>query len=182
MASSKIITQYNVSLEPAAETDLDEIYTLYQKAIAHMAAHGMHFWDFSVYPSASVLSADVQKKHLYVVHDPDTGKIAACIVLNEEYDEQYAQAQWNYPTSNPLIIHRLCIHPDFQGNGLGKAVMHAAEHWAVSHHFEIIRLDAFSGNIPSLTLYSHLGYTKTGEAHWIKGTFWLMEKNVRQNP
>ncbi|MCK9169461.1 MAG: GNAT family N-acetyltransferase [Treponema sp.] len=168
----------SAELTTASISDLPEIYELYKAAIAHLDECGMHFWDFNWYPSKDVLTADQQKKELYCVRDGGSGRIAACVVLSTEYDEQYTSAQWKYQSDRPLIVHRLCIHPDFQNKGLGKTVMRAVEEWGKLHSFNVIRLDAFSGNAASLTLYSHLGFRKAGEANWTKGMFWLMEKKL----
>ena len=165
-------------LFPASSSDLPEIFDLYKAAIAHLDECGMHFWDFNWYPNADDLSGDVKRGELYCVHDSGTGRIAACVVLNSGHDEQYTNAQWKYPSDRPLIVHRLCIHPDFQNRGLGKNIMRAVEKWGKTHSFYVIRLDAFSGNPASLTLYSHLGFRKAGEANWTKGMFWLMEKKL----
>lgn len=169
-----------VNFFPATVTDLPEIFGLYKAAIAHLDECGMHFWDFSWYPDAEVLTADQKHGDLYGVRDSVTERIAACVVLNTEYDEQYDNAKWKYPSDRPLIVHRLCIHPDFQNRGLGKAVMQAAETWSRKRGFTVIRLDAYSGNPASLALYGHLGFRKAGEANWTKGTFWLMEKDLNQ--
>jgi RimJ/RimL family protein N-acetyltransferase len=171
----------SVELIPAVSSDLSGIFELYKAAIAHLDACGMHFWDFNSYPNASDLSEDVRRGELYCVRDSGTGRIAACVVLNTGYDEQYNNAQWQYETDRPLIVHRLCIHPDFQNRGLGRAVMHAVEAWGTRHNFTAIRLDAFSGNPASLALYEHLGFRKAGETNWTKGMFWLMEKRIQED-
>mgnify|MGYP000910974388 FL=1 len=172
----------SVRLIPAPASDLPEIFGLYKAAIAHLDACGMHFWDFNRYPNAEVLTADRMRGELYCARDGGTGRIAACIVLSTEYDEQYNNAQWEYPSDRPLIVHRLCIHPDFQNKGLGRAVMRAAEALGRERGFTVIRLDAFSGNPASLALYGHLGFRKAGEANWTKGMFWLMEKSLHGGP
>jgi|WetSurMetagenome_2_1015567.scaffolds.fasta_scaffold231142_2 RimJ/RimL family protein N-acetyltransferase len=174
-------TSESVELISAVFFNLSEIFELYKDAIAHLDACGMHFWDFNWYPNASVLSEDAHRGELYYVRDGGTCRIAACVVLNTEYDEQYNNAQWQYETDRPLIVHRLCLHPDFQNCGLGKAVMHAVEAWGKKHNFTAIRLDAFSGNPASLALYEHLGFRKAGEANWTKGLFWLMEKSLQED-
>jgi GNAT superfamily N-acetyltransferase len=168
----------SAELVPAVSAGLSEIFELYKAAIAHLDECGMHFWDFNRYPSAADLAEDVRRGELYCVRDNATGRIAACVVLSTDYDEQYNNAQWEYPSDKPLIVHRLCIHPDFQNRGLGRAVMSAAGEWGKMRGFTVMRLDAFSGNPASLALYTHMGFRKAGEAYWIKGMFWLMEKKI----
>ena len=168
----------NEELVRAVSSDLPGIFGLYKAAIAHLTAQGLHFWDFNWYPNADILTQDVEKGDLYVVKDAPSGRIAACVVLNTDFDEQYRNGRWEYETESPFIVHRLCIHPDFQNRGLGKRVMQAAEAEGRARGFTAVRLDAYSGNQASLALYEHLGFRKAGEANWVKGMFWLMEKKL----
>ena len=163
----------------AESSDLEEICCLYKAAISHMYECGMYFWSFDVYPTEEDLTNDVKNKNMFCAIDSASKKIAACIVLSTVCDEQYNNADWKYVPANPIIVHRLCVHPEFQNKGLGKTVMNYADTWAKQNGYNVIRLDAFSGNAPSLTMYNTLGFRKAGEANWVKGLFYLFEKRVQ---
>ena len=55
---------------------------------------------------------------------------------DEEYDaddiqdEQYKKIHWKHRNESALVIHRLGVHPEFQGHGLGKKMCHFAEAFA----------------------------------------------------
>ena len=163
-------------LKKAIHSQLADIFELYKKTISHMEEQNMHFWDFNVYPSEEDLINDERNGELYCV--TDCKKIQSCVALNTIFDEQYKNADWKYQSKKPLSVHRLCVSPEFQGKGIGKATMLAVEEWGKLNGFDSIRLDAFSRNFPSINMYKNLGFRKAGEANWIKGLFYLFEKEL----
>ena len=79
------------------------------------------------------------------------------------------------------MIGRLCVHPDFQNNGIGKITMEYIESKLSKAGIESIRLDAFNKNSYALKLYKNLGYKIVGYADWRMGRFYLMEKFLAGN-
>ncbi len=171
------MTTVPIELIPATDRDFTEIETLYRAAIQHMQETGIDMWDYRRYPSADILRNDIRLRQLFTARHAPSGRIAVCVVLNGECDAQYDTAQWRFPATNPLIVHRLCVHPDFQRYGYGSAVMKHVLNQAETGGYESVRLDAFSRNRPSLGMYEKLGFRKAGEAHGVKGTFYLLEKD-----
>ena len=159
----------------ADERDLDNLCGLYQAAIDGMNQHQIFQWD-ECYPNRMVLADDIQKKQLNVVLLEK--QLAAAYVVNQECDEQYANGQWRFPDSAYAVIHRLCVHPKFQNQGIAAKVMKQMEDMQREHGVEVIRLDAFTKNPFALKLYRKLDYHEVGLAHWRKGAFFLMEKRL----
>ncbi|MDO4466853.1 MAG: GNAT family N-acetyltransferase [Bacillota bacterium] len=146
--------------------DLSPIMDLVQRAIEKMKSQGIEQWD-ALYPIQEDFEADIQNEQLYVVEIDS--RIGCIYTLNKEMDEAYELVNWN--DESYVVIHRLCVHPDFQHKGLAKMVMkHIMESTNSS-----IRLDVFSQNQAAMNLYKHLGFTVQGEANWRKGLFYLME-------
>lgn len=166
----------------AQQDQLDEIFHIYTKAIKEMDTNQIYQWD-EVYPDKSVLAEDIKKQEMTVVllDNKETGKkeIAAMFVLNQECDAEYKNGNWNYPDASYFIIHRLCVDPEFQNQGIAKRVMLHIEEELKEQGIESIRLDAFTENPYALRLYQSLGYKITGHAEWRKGSFYLMEKLLR---
>jgi len=155
--------------------DLDLVFDLFRKAIRVMDDLGIPQWD-EYYPTKEILLTDISEGQLFVCETE--GRIASVFVLNEECDAEYDQADWKYTAGRFAIIHRLCVHPDFQRIGVGSESLRLIENLALEKGYSSLRLDVFSRNPYSNRMYAKLGYQKTGEAHWRKGLFWLMEKSI----
>lgn len=159
----------------AEKTDLEKIIQLYKNAIAKMDEQNIPQWD-EVYPDRATLEDDINKNQM-IVGEKD-GKIAVCFVLNEECDEEYKNGKWICPDSRFCVIHRLCVSPDFQNQGIAGETMKHIEEVCRTQKYDSIRLDCFTQNPYSRRLYDKCGYTVTGYADWRKGRFELREKKL----
>lgn len=163
------------ALGKAVPGDRDEIVTLIHSVVDHLNRIGIPQWD-DVYPNASNVDEDLRKKQLYVVRSQHG--IAGIITLNRECDPAYDNGDWTYHGSEFCAVHRLCVAPSMQGQGIGTRMMRMTETMLKEGGIQSVRLDAFSQNPYSLKLYEKLGYRIVGEARWRKGLFYLMEKNL----
>lgn len=161
----------------AKEADLSEICLLVKEAIRKMERKGIFQWD-EIYPTADDFLSDIKESSLFVgVDESKEERIAVIYALNKDCDDEYKKASWSID-GDYRVIHRLCVHPDFQRRGIAKETMAHIEKQAVSLGAKSLRLDVFSQNPASLALYEKSGYCKTGEALWRKGLFYLMEKGI----
>lgn len=81
--------------------------------------------------------------------------------FNQKQEEVYQHIGWR--GSEPvLVVHRLCVDPVFQGQGLARKMMIFGEKVALEQGCASIRLDAYSGNPGAVGLYESLGYLKMG--------------------
>lgn len=164
-----------ILFQRAELSDLQEVVALFQNAIDNMNKNNILQWD-ELYPDEEVLRADIEKKEMFVGRYQN--RIASVYVLSDEYDAEYDHADWQYPEASFIILHRLCVHPDFQNRGIARETMEQLEQQVRESGIETIRLDAFSDNPYALRLYYGLGYHKTGTANWRKGLFYLYEKKL----
>ena len=155
--------------------DLEEIYSLYQNAIIAMEKDNIHQWD-EIYPDKDILKEDITKNQMYI--GKTDNKIAVCFVLSEECDEEYKNGFWKYPDSRFNVIHRLCVNPLFQNQGIAAKTLEYIENLSKSEGYDSIRLDCFTQNPYSKKLYDKAGYSITGYADWRKGRFELREKKL----
>ncbi|MCI1208147.1 MAG: GNAT family N-acetyltransferase [Treponema sp.] len=153
----------------------DDIFKLFCDAIKNLDANNISQWD-EIYPDRITIDDDMEKRQMYC--GMIDGRIAAVYVLNQECDRQYENGSWMNTDAPYMVIHRLCVDPFFQHQGVGTAVMKHIESVVRSNHIHSIRLDAFTENPFSCRMYEKLGYRKTGFAHWRKGQFFLMEKII----
>lgn len=159
----------------AGLADLGEVWNLVSNAIVHMIEQNILQWD-ELYPTEEDLLSDIEKKQLYM--GLREGQLAVIYVLNQECEPEYAGGNWKYPELPFYIVHRLCVHPAYQHQGIAKeTLLHIEKELKVSH-IHAVRLDVFSQNPYALKLYEGMGYTRTGHAEWRKGLFYLMEKYI----
>lgn len=164
-----------VEFSVAEEKELQEIINIFSDAIEEMNKHNILQWD-EVYPDKHTIKNDIRNKQLYVgkIHS----EIASIYVVNDVCDEEYINGIWKYPNSTYAVIHRMCVNPKFQNQGIGVVTLNHIEEKLKNEGIETIRLDAFSLNPFALKMYYKNGYVKVGEANWRKGKFYLMEKKI----
>ncbi len=153
--------------------DLADIEVLVTEAVKQMKVYGIDQWD-DLYPVAEDFRKDIAEKCLYVGHV--NGDLAVIYTLNRECDAEYADGQWKEPEKPFCVLHRLCVSPRYQNQGIAGSTMARLEQEAKADGAAAIRLDVFTENPYALRLYQHCGYQRTGRVYWRKGAFDLMEK------
>lgn len=163
----------NVKYRLALLEDIDGIMELIKNAVIEMERNNIFQWD-ELYPAREDFIEDIKHNSLYI--GLCEGKTAVVFALNRQCDEAYKSGKWLYPNREYYIVHRLCVNCFFQNKGVGKQTMQFIERELKAKNIQAIRLDAFSENPYALRLYTHMGYSKVGDAYWRKGRFYLMEK------
>lgn len=163
----------NLSYRKGTKDDLNAIDILVADAIKQMENQGIMQWD-EIYPTHEVFTQDIEAGNLYV--GCDEGKLAVVYVLNQESDEAYKTGNWKDESKPFHIIHRLCVNPNYQHQGIAGRTMAQIEADTKESGLEAIRLDVFTQNPYALRLYDRCGYQTVGKVRWRKGEFYLMEK------
>jgi GNAT superfamily N-acetyltransferase len=166
----------NVLVRRAHEDDLPRLLDLLSTCVEHMRSGGIDQWD-EVYPNEATLRADVAAGTLYIaaaVGHP----IAGAFVVDQRQEPEYTEVPWRLVGAPVGVVHRLMVHPRCQRRGLGRHLMGFAEISARRLGCSAMRLDAFTGNAPSLRLYEALGYRDAGAVRFRKGTFRCFEKDL----
>ena len=159
----------------ARQEDLPELVSLFQAATRQMDAQGVFQWD-ELYPDEGILSEDVARGNMTICTIEE--RIAVAFMLDFCEDSDYESADWRYCERDIVVLHRLCVHPDFQGRGVARQTMDDLESEVRARGRKTIRLDAFSQNPTALHLYESRGYRKAGEIMYRKGLFYLYEKKL----
>ncbi|SFJ75030.1 GNAT family N-acetyltransferase [Thermoflavimicrobium dichotomicum] len=144
----------------ANKEDLDSILDLYHTVVEVLQKNGNDQWDTD-YLNDELIQEDLKKGHLFGIKKGD--RFVAVLVLTEEKKPEYNQVAWKITDENPLYIHRLAVHPDFQGRGLSKKLLNFAEEYARKNGYGSLRLDAYSRNPVALNLYQGFGFEERGE-------------------
>jgi ribosomal protein S18 acetylase RimI-like enzyme len=157
--------------------DLSDILEIISKCIKHMESQGIYQWN-EFYPSSDLIENDIKREDCYVLKANE--KCIAYVAINEEQSPEYSQINWVTDGEKVLVIHRLSVHPESQGNGIAKKILKFIEEFATENHYSGIRLDAYSGNAKALTLYENFGYKKAGQFYFPHRNlpFYGYEKNI----
>lgn len=145
-----------------SQPTIDEIPQLIDvtKACAKaMILNGIYQWN-DTYPSVEVFENDIKLNQLWVLKDGN--KIIGSIVISSIIDEEYKIIDWLTPNDKNCYIHRLAVHPNYQGKGLAQKLMSFAEAYAKENKYVSVRLDTFSVNERNNKFYQKRGYQKLG--------------------
>ena len=117
-------------------------------------------WRRDIYPSKKEIVKDIRHHELYVLEKDN--KIIGAMVLNHECDECYNKLSWQIFADDDevLILHRLCIHPQYRG--CGKFLIKQAIEIAKFLNQKAIRLDVLCTNKPAIYLYEKCGFLLQG--------------------
>ncbi len=143
--------------------EIDQIITLTKACGKHMRENGIDQWD-EHYPDRISIENDVATKTIYCYRE--NAKIVGIVVLNELQDEEYTEIDWlTDENSRNLVVHRLAVYPESQGQGIAQQLMTFAENFAQKNNYDSIRLDTFSQNPRNQRFYTKRGYTDLGSIY-----------------
>jgi len=176
----------NLQLRPLMNSDklmikivsismLDRIMEIYSSAIKRMEELNIYQWD-DVYPNKELIQNDIASNTMYGYFV--NSDLCAIQVINTIQSPEYSQIQWKFKDINPLVLHRLCVDPEFQNQGISKEMIFFAEKYAVENNFKTIRFDAFINNNISVNIYKKMGFIDSGIVNFRKGGFYCFEKKT----
>jgi GNAT superfamily N-acetyltransferase len=125
----------------AKDADLIEILYLLRICILDMNRKGLKHWN-SVYPGPDIILDDLSRSAIYVIKDKKISK--GMVTLDNIEPEEYKGIQWTTPAQKPLFLHRLAVHPYWQGQGIARMLLNFAEEYAKKNGFDALRIDVFS--------------------------------------
>jgi len=165
-------------ISKGTDNDVENTLQMFVSITDALLAHGIDQWNYD-YPDLQTLQNDVEQGFNFVIKSEN--RVAASIVLNNNQDDQYRTVHWQNRNDSVLVIHRLGVHPECQGMGLGKKMCLFAEEFARKNGYKFIRLDAYAGNAVSNKMYKSLGYSQAnGYCYFRKKAipFYCYEKKV----
>lgn len=141
----------------AKKEEIPQLLAITNACTQHMISQNIYQWN-NDYPSKIAFENDLTREELYVLILEE--KIIGCIALTPKIDEEYIPVKWLTLNKNNLYVHRLAIHPQYQGKGFAQKLMDFAENFAIKNNYRSIRLDTFSKNIRNQKFYELRGYNK----------------------
>lgn len=152
-------------IRKAIDHEIDSLLNITKACASKMITEGIYQWN-EHYPSKDAFVKNYKRGELYVLLNEH--HIIGCITISELKDEEYNQVSWLTLDKNNYYIHRLAVHPDFQGFGNAKKLMDFAEGFAKKQKASSVRLDTFSQNKRNNTFYKNRGYKKLEDIYFPK--------------
>jgi len=149
----------------AITQDIDVLMKITKACANYMIGKGIYQWN-EQYPSKSAFIKDLKRHELYVITAEK--KVIGCIVISTLMDEEYVPITWLTESHNNIYIHRVAIHPHYQGKGYAQKLMAFAENYAIQNGYTSIRLDTFSQNKRNQKFYELRGYKRLGNIYFPK--------------
>ena len=129
----------------------------------HMEEKGIFQWTKD-YPTKTHFEQDIERNELFCLWKEQ--RVLGCIVISDHMDDEYKAIQWLTPNRTHFYIHRLGVHPKFQGQGHAQQLMSYAENRAREQQVTSIRLDTFSQNSRNQRFYEQRGYQRLGNVYF----------------
>lgn len=148
-----------MEIQPMGLKELKEVKQFYSEITADLREKGIYQWD-QFYPNRFIIKADLKKGTLFGILNGN--KVIGTVVIDSDESKKYLEIKWNDVKGRPLVIHRLAVHPQYQGKGYGKQLLQFAEEYAIELGYSSIRLDVYSQNEGALKMYERAGYQERG--------------------
>lgn len=145
--------------------DIEKLLVITRACAAHMIAKEIYQWN-EFYPNKQAFINDVNRNELYILEIEN--RLIGCVTISTFMDDEYIPVPWLTPNNNNIYIHRLAIHPKYQGQGYAQKLMDFVENYAKINNFVSVRLDTFSQNLKNLKFYERRNYKRLENIYFPK--------------
>ena len=150
----------------AKETDFDRITAFYRYAIEHTPGMAENVrWVYGQHPTDAMILGYLSQGAMVLLEDEHS--IIGAMAVTMSQGEDYHATRWGVDAADDevAVVHILCVHPDYQKQGLGKKLVQESILLARSAQKKAVRLDALSSNTPAHRMYQALGFIYRGKQH-----------------
>lgn len=150
-------------IRKATSKDINLIAQLYDRVIDFQAQNGSYMsWIKNVYPTEKT-AADAFALDTLYVYDLN-GVIAGSVILDCMQPDEYNFLNWqtSNDTRDAVIVHTLCVDPNYMGLGIATEMLSFAKELAKVLDCSSIRLATNSKNLGAINLYEKNGFTIIG--------------------
>ena len=150
-------------IRKATLEDINSIAALYDRVIDYQAENGGYMsWIKNVYPTAKTASDALSLDTLYVYVANE--KIVASVILDCVQPDEYKAITWKTAadTRDAIVVHTLCVDPEFMGMGIASEILSFAKNLALSLDCASIRLATNSKNSGAIHFYEKNGFDIIG--------------------
>lgn len=157
---------HRIDIRPLAARDsLDALTALLHLAYAPLAAAGLNFT--AATQTKDTTARRAAEGQCFVAQQD--GRLVGTVTVCGPYAD--GTAPWANPVPwfrerNTAHFHQFAVHPDLQGQGLGRRLVAACERWALQNGFRRMALDTAEPADALRALYTKLGYADVGHVQW----------------
>lgn len=150
-------------LRKATASDISRIAAIYDEVIDFQKLNGGYMsWIKGVYPTKQTASDALSLDRLYAFEKD--GCIVGSVILDCEQPSEYSKVNWATKSDSrkALVIHTLCVAPDYMGIGIATEMLSFAKELATSLNCSSMRLATNSKNSGAIHLYEKNGFSIIG--------------------
>lgn len=164
------------TLEKAGKEDLPLCMELMEMGRAFQAEQGFVQWTDG-YPGKDIIAADIAAGTGFLVKAG--GKTAGYLCIDPAGEPVYGKIRGKWNTEEPYaVIHRMALHRDYRGQGLGSAVFLLALEYCRTIGIRSIRVDTGSANRRMQHLLLKNGFARCGTVFYPDGERLAYERPV----
>lgn len=119
-------------------------------------------WSRGDYPTENIVDNAISCGSLFLYYENSVLK--GSVILDTVQPKDYDKIDWQYNKdgNNILVIHTLCIRPQFARQGSGKKLFSDIENYARSTGYSALRFDTYYKNAPAKKIYNDAGCRTAG--------------------
>lgn len=167
----------------AARDSIEAITELLHRAYAALAARGMNFR--AAAQDSQATAQRIAEGQCLVAEL--RGRIVGTITVCGPYDP--ARVPWtggapSFRDRDTAHIHQFAIDPGLQGQGIGRRLVAACEHWALDHGYRRMAVDTAEPAPELRAMYQRMGYSEVSRVQ-LDGRSYrsvIMEKPLDRSP
>ncbi|WP_276355366.1 GNAT family N-acetyltransferase [Cohnella caldifontis] len=149
---------------PLGKEHRKSLIALYRAVTAVLKRQGNDQWDRWIYPNRFTIGGDIRKGTVYGI--VDQGRVVGAIAMDKDIREATASYPWTGRKDEAWSIHRLAVHPERQGQGLGGRLLRFGEDRIRASGGTSIRLEVYAANPGAIGMYERAGYGRVGETRY----------------
>lgn len=162
---------FDMKLEKASKSDVDEIMIIIKKAQSHFKNEGINQWQNN-YPNHQVIKDDIEDNNSYVLKQDEIiiGTASVSFEGEETYETIY-EGEW-LSHDKYAVIHRMAVDFNHRGTGIASIFLKEIEILCINNEIYSIKVDTHRENMPMQKLLLKNGYKECG-------IIFLKDKNER---
>ena len=107
----------NIYIRKAIQEDLDAVMQIIKSCTEDMISKKIYQWN-DKYPNRETFFNDIENEDLLLLVEGN--QLLGCVSVTNKMDDFYSTIDWIATTKKNIYVHRLAIHPKYQGLGYAK--------------------------------------------------------------